>query len=64
VLQRVIDELGLDTSTDELSGQVGAEIVEQTQLIEITASHSDAETAAAIANSIARQLVALLHCGA
>jgi capsular polysaccharide biosynthesis protein/cellulose biosynthesis protein BcsQ len=59
VLQRVIDELGLDTSTDELSGQVGAEIVEQTQLIEITASNSDAETAAAIANSIARQLVAL-----
>jgi capsular polysaccharide biosynthesis protein/Mrp family chromosome partitioning ATPase len=57
VLQAVIDALGLDMTTDDLSSQVSAEVVEGTQLIEITALDNNAKRAADVANETARQLI-------
>ncbi len=56
-LQRVIDRLGLDTSTDDLEKFVSAQIVEATQLLDINVSHANPEVAAAIANAIADEII-------
>lgn len=59
ILQVVINELSLDTTPDDLADFISAEVVEDTQLIEITARDRTPAMAAAIANIIARQLISL-----
>jgi capsular exopolysaccharide synthesis family protein len=51
-LDRVIEDLGLDTDAGSLAGRVSAEPVPNTELIEVTADADDGEEAAAIANEI------------
>jgi capsular polysaccharide biosynthesis protein len=56
VLQGVIDALSLPLSVEELQEGIDVRIVGDTQLMEISATSSDAQQAAAIANEIVRQL--------
>jgi len=56
VLQGVIDALSLPLSVEELQEGIDVRIVVDTQLMEISATSSDAQQAAAIANEIVRQL--------
>jgi capsule polysaccharide export protein KpsE/RkpR len=56
VLQGVIDALSLPLSVEELREGIDVRIVGNTQLMEISATSSDAQQAAAIANEIVRQL--------
>ena len=56
VLQGVIDALSLPLSVEELRQGIDVRIVGSTHLIEISATSSDAQQAAAIANEIVRQL--------
>lgn len=56
VLQGVIDALSLPLSVEELREGIDVRIVGDTQLMEISATSSDAQQAAAIANEIVRQL--------
>lgn len=56
VLDPVIEELGLDTTAAQLSGQVTASAPLNTVMIDITATDSDPERAAAIADATAASL--------
>ncbi len=55
VLAPVIEDLGLDTSVDELSDNVNATVVEETVVVAIAVNSGSAEEAAQIANSVAAQ---------
>jgi len=57
VTQAVIDALGLSVSADELRKSISAEVVGNTQLIEISVTDNHPQRAADIANEIAQQLV-------
>ena len=57
ILVAVIDELGLPETPEELAKQVKASAALDSTLLSITATRSDASTAAAIANALAEQLV-------
>lgn len=57
VTQAVVDALGLSVSADELRKSISASVLGNTQLIEISATHSDPQQAADIANEVAQQLV-------
>lgn len=59
VLQSVIDDLGLTVSPNLLGEIITAELIDDTQLIEITVRHQDPMTAAAIANAAADQVISL-----
>lgn len=59
VLQAVIKDLGLATTPEKLAGRVAAKAVPGTQWLEISVTDQNAETAAAIANSVGRQLSSL-----
>lgn len=54
VLDRVIIELGLDLTRQELSNQVASSVLGGGQIIEVTVTDEDPQRAADIANSIAR----------
>ncbi len=57
VLEPVIDTLGLDADVGILQRRVETEAILDTSLFEIIVTWSDPETAAAIANEVANQLV-------
>lgn len=57
VLQPVIDNLGLDTTADQLAGQVKATTDLNTVLIEITATDHSPVRAAAIAQAVSNSLI-------
>ncbi|HEY6057737.1 MAG TPA: polysaccharide biosynthesis tyrosine autokinase, partial [Candidatus Limnocylindrales bacterium] len=57
VLQRVITELGLNTTVNELSSQVSADAPRDLNVVEISVSWGDAQTAAAIANAVSTELI-------
>lgn len=58
VLDRVAEDLGPQTTSDQLAGAVVASVPEGTAIVEITATADDAATAASIANSVAQHLSA------
>lgn len=58
VSQRVIDELGLAMSADELAGHVTAAIVPRTVLLDVSVTNSNPGRAADIANTLADQFIA------
>jgi capsular exopolysaccharide synthesis family protein len=58
-LQAVIDDLGLDTTVEELGRQVVAEAPVDSTLVTITVQDQDPALAAAIANGIADGLISL-----
>jgi capsular exopolysaccharide synthesis family protein len=57
VLQHVIDQLGLDVTVDDLQKRVSADAPRSLNVVEITASWRDPQTAAAIANAVSDELV-------
>lgn len=57
VLEATIEELGLDLTPKELARQVTATASAETVIVDITAIDGDPEQAAAIANSVNRQLM-------
>ncbi|MGE5156426.1 MAG: YveK family protein, partial [Betaproteobacteria bacterium] len=57
VLQHVIDQLGLDVTVDDLQRQVSAEAPRNLNVVEITATWSNPQTAADIANATSDELV-------
>ena len=59
VANRVIDNLGLDETTDSLIESVTVAGVEDKRILMITASRPNAEEAAAVANAFAEEYVAL-----
>lgn len=63
VLQRAIDELGLDMSWGKLRSRVQADVPGATQLLEIRVEGDSPEQAVSIADAIARQLVLLSPSG-
>lgn len=58
ILEGVIEELGLDTTADELRESVSAEPEANSTLFTITVERDDPGTAAAIANEISDRLIA------
>lgn len=64
VLQRTIDELGLDTSWGQLRSRVRAGVSGNTQLLEIRVEADSPEEAVVIADEVARQLILLSPTGA
>jgi capsular polysaccharide biosynthesis protein/Mrp family chromosome partitioning ATPase len=58
VLDRVIDDLDLAYSRGELAEKIEAQVIMDTQLIEVSVSDPSAEDAARIANSVATQFEA------
>lgn len=56
VLNPVIEELGLDITASELARKITAARPENTMMLTITATDSDAQEAADIANAVARSL--------
>ena len=54
VLGKVIDNLDLETSMKELSGNVGVKPVDDTSILSITVKNLNAEQSASIANEIAK----------
>lgn len=58
ILQAVITQLGLPLASEDLADLIAAEVVEDTQFIEITARAQTPRLAAAIANAVAQQLIA------
>jgi tyrosine-protein kinase len=56
--QQVISDLGLPYKPDELLAQVSTEVNADTPIITVKATDHDPGTAAAIANAVARQLIA------
>jgi capsular exopolysaccharide synthesis family protein len=58
ILEKVISQLGLAVSVDDLHARVVADIPQNDTLLTITARDSDPDRAAAIANSMAEQLIA------
>lgn len=61
VLQPVIDELGLDTTPEELAEELSAETPPDTVLIELTADDSSPQRAADIANAVAKYLTDVIE---
>ena len=59
VLEPVIERLGLGTSPARLATRVDAERKPDTSVVRVTVADSDAVTAAAVANGVARRLVAV-----
>jgi capsular polysaccharide biosynthesis protein len=57
VLDKVIDELGLDTTPTELAKQISVETSQIDTLIGVTAVSTDKREAAKIADSVASQLI-------
>ncbi|TCJ30016.1 YveK family protein [Nocardioides jejuensis] len=57
VLDKVIDELGLDTTPTELATQISVETSQIDTLIGVTAESTDKREAAKIADSVAGQLI-------
>lgn len=57
VLQHVIDQLGLDVTVGDLQKQVSADAPRNLNVVEIRATWSDPQTAAAIANATSDELV-------
>jgi succinoglycan biosynthesis transport protein ExoP len=55
-MQRVIEDLKLDTEAGSLAARVGTEPIADTELVEVTAKASTGEEAAAIANDLANLL--------
>lgn len=53
VLQQTINELHLNMTTDDLSGRIAVKMVRDTQLLEVTARHTDPALAASIVNKLA-----------
>lgn len=58
LMQHVIDQLGLKTTTDELAARVQVDSPHASTLIHITVSDGDPQRAAEIANATAGQLIA------
>jgi len=58
VLSTVIDRLHLPLTVEQLRSHVSVDVPRSLNIVDVTATYSDASTAAAIANSIADQLVA------
>ncbi|WP_165831798.1 polysaccharide biosynthesis tyrosine autokinase [Brachybacterium endophyticum] len=58
VMEKVIEDLGLHTTPNELAEKVTAEAVPETVLLTITARDTDPDLAAEIANSTAENLMA------
>ncbi|WP_454778469.1 polysaccharide biosynthesis tyrosine autokinase [Georgenia muralis] len=56
VLGPVIEELGLDTSTDALRAALSVTVPPETVILEITATDEDPELAADVANAVAEEL--------
>ncbi|WP_166980707.1 polysaccharide biosynthesis tyrosine autokinase [Paramicrobacterium fandaimingii] len=52
VLDRVIEELGMDTTTSQLANKISAESPQNTVLINVTVTDTDAGQAAEIANKV------------
>jgi capsular exopolysaccharide synthesis family protein len=61
VLDRVIDDLGLDTTPRDLARSVAVAIPQDTVVLDVTATSTDPAKAAAIANSVAGNLVAIVE---
>ncbi len=57
VLQGVVDRLGLATSPEVLAGRVAVQLVQGTQILDITVVDTDPVRAAAIANAVAEELI-------
>src|SRR3990172_3834661 len=57
VLQAVVDTLNLRQSWQQLRSRVGVELVEGTQLIQITVEADSSLTAQVIADEVARQMI-------
>ncbi|MCI0712809.1 MAG: hypothetical protein L0154_21820 [Chloroflexi bacterium] len=55
--QEVIAALGLDLTSDDLTEMVEIRPIVDTQVLNVIVTHSDADTAVAVANQIANQLV-------
>jgi capsular exopolysaccharide synthesis family protein len=60
VLQKVVDDLQLDVTADDLAGQVTAVNPLDTVILEISVNDADAATSAQITNAIAKQLVSVV----
>ncbi|NHC43077.1 capsular biosynthesis protein [Bacillus sp. MM2020_1] len=54
VLEKVVKELGLTQSPEDLAGQITVESIENSQVVSISVTDSDPERAANIANTTAR----------
>ncbi len=61
VLEPVIAELGLDTTTSELADQVSVTVVPGTVLLEVTVEEPDPDLAAQVANATAASLAATIQ---
>jgi capsular exopolysaccharide synthesis family protein len=61
VLQRTIEALGLDLTTDELSGQVKPTLAPDSVLISVRVEDNSPQRAALIANNLADQLLAVVN---
>ena len=57
ILEKVIEELGLDVTVDDLAKRVRAEAALESTLLTITTQDTDPDRAAAIANGLADQLI-------
>ncbi|MFX4263228.1 YveK family protein [Pelotomaculum propionicicum] len=63
LLQRVINKLGLDESgytTRALAGQISTVVPKDSNLIEVTVNNSDPALAVSIANTLTRELMAMI----
>lgn len=60
VAQRVADDLGLQTSAEDLTGRITASAIPQSLLLVLTVQDSDARRAQQIAQSAGKQLIALI----
>lgn len=61
VMNATIDELGLPYSADDLREKVTASTIRDTQLVRVSVSDTDPETAAAIANIIGDEFIAYVN---
>lgn len=61
VAEKVVGDLGLDISPDEVLGQITAQPVQQTQLIDVSVKDNDPVQAAAIANGVGNAFAELVQ---
>ncbi|MHB8857913.1 MAG: YveK family protein [Thermoleophilia bacterium] len=61
VAEKVVGDLGLDTSPDAVMGAISAQPVQQTQLINVTVTDTDPVEAAAIANGVGNAFSELIQ---
>lgn len=61
VAEKVVADLGLQTSPDAVMGEISAQPVQQTQLIDVTARDTDPVQAAAIANGVGNAFSELIQ---